>query len=427
MKVLVVGGGGREHALVWAIARSPRVERVYCAPGNAGIAAVAECVKISASDTDALLEFATAHDIGLTVVGPEGPLCSGIVDRFQEAGLRVFGPTKAAAEIEGSKVFAKNLMSRYQIPTATFHSFTQAADAQSYLRSLRDYPVVLKADGLAAGKGVIICEDLGEALVALDEIMEQKRFGEAGASVIVEECLKGEEASILALTDGQTIAVLESSQDHKAAFDGDTGPNTGGMGAYSPAPIVTERILRQIESQVLVPTIHGMAREKRPYRGLLYIGLMITKGGPRVLEYNCRFGDPETQPLLARLKTDLVDLIEMTIDGKLGDAVLEWDRRPAVCVVMAAGGYPGPYEKGKLVSGLEEAGEGDDLIVFHAGTERRGERFVTSGGRVLGVTALGDSISAARDRAYAACQTIHWEDVRFRKDIAAKAIDSGDA
>ena len=422
MKVLVVGGGGREHALAWSIAKSPRVDRVFCAPGNAGIASVAECVDLGDGDIDALLAFVDSADIDLTVVGPEGPLCDGIVDRFEAAGKRVFGPNRAAATIEGSKVFAKTLMSRYQIPTATYHSFTDLADAKAYVRTLRDLPVVLKADGLAAGKGVIICEDLDQALSGLEEIMGAKRFGEAGNAVVIEECLRGQEASILALTDGQTIAVLESSQDHKAAFDGDNGPNTGGMGAYSPAPVVTLKILHQIESQILVPTIHGMAREKRPYRGLLYVGLMITKGGPRVLEYNCRFGDPETQPLLARLKTDLVDLIEMTIDGDLASAELEWDPRPAVCVVMASGGYPGSYEKGKVITGLDRVPETPDQIVFHAGTAPRGERIVTSGGRVLGVTALGDDVNQARDRAYAACREIRWDGARYREDIAHRAI-----
>jgi phosphoribosylamine--glycine ligase len=423
MKVLVVGGGGREHALAWKIAQSPRASRVFCAPGNAGIAGVAECVDIGAEDVEGLLAWATRESIDLTVVGPEAPLCAGIVDRFEEAGLRVFGPSAAAAEIEGSKVFAKNLMSACQIPTATFHSFTDLADAQAYLRAQRDFPVVVKADGLAAGKGVLICADLQEALDAVESIMGEKKFGAAGASVVIEEHLTGEEASILALTDGQAIAILESSQDHKAAFDGDEGPNTGGMGAYSPAPVITPKVMLQIESQILVPTIHGLAREKRPYKGLLYVGLMITKGGPRVLEYNARFGDPETQPLLLRLKSDLLELIELVVDGKLSASPdLEWDPRPAVCVVLAAGGYPGSYEKGKLISGLEEVGEADDLVVFHAGTTQKQGRVVTSGGRVLGVTALGDTVEAARDRAYAACETIRWEGVRYRKDIASRAI-----
>ena len=421
-KVLVVGSGGREHALVWKLSKSAGVERIYCAPGNAGIASLAECVDVVAEDVEGLLRFAKTEGIDFTVVGPEAPLCAGIVDRFVEEGLRIFGPTKAAAEIEGNKSFAKELMLRYHIPTAQYRSFTSSRDATTYLEALEHFPVVVKASGLAAGKGVVICDTLEDAVACVKEMIDGGRFGEAGSEVVIEEFLKGEEASILALTDGSTIAVLESSQDHKAAFDGDQGPNTGGMGAYSPAPVVTPRVLQTVESEVLVPFVHGMSREGRPYRGVIYAGLMMTPSGPRVLEFNARFGDPECQALLMRLDCDFLALLEACVDGTLEDADLGWDPRPALCVVLASGGYPGTYESRKPIRGLDTVAEDDDLQVFHAGTTREGDTVFTAGGRVLGVTALGDTLAAARDHAYAAVDEISFERVHARRDIGHRAI-----
>jgi phosphoribosylamine--glycine ligase len=422
MKVLVVGGGGREHALVKQIAKSPRVEVVFCAPGNAGMAGEAESVDISASNIDALLAFADEKHIDFTVVGPEAPLCDGIADRFEADGLRVFGPSAAAAELEGSKVFAKTIMQKHMIPTAPFRVFDDADDALSYLRSVLDWPIVVKADGLAAGKGVIIAKDLASADDAVGQIMVEKKFGDAGRRIVIEEFLIGQEASILAVTDGRTIAVLESSQDHKAIFDGDEGPNTGGMGAYSPAPVVTEEVQAQITRDILVPTIHAMSKEGKPYKGVLYAGLMITKGGPKVVEYNVRFGDPEAQVVLSRLKTDLVDLLLAAVDGTLEEIDLEWDSRPAMCVVLAAGGYPGSYEKGKVIHGLATVAHRDDVVVYHAGTALRGGDLVTAGGRVLGVTGLGDDLAAARDAAYEGAEAINWDDYYYRKDIGHRAL-----
>jgi phosphoribosylamine--glycine ligase len=422
MKILVVGSGGREHALVKQIASSQRVTELYCAPGNAGIAADATLVDIKASDIPALIGFAKEKDIDLTVVGPEAPLCDGMVDEFTEAGLRAFGPNRVAAEIEGSKVFAKTLMQKHMIPTPTFRVFNDPEEALNFLRTVLDWPVVIKADGLAAGKGVIIAKDLIEADDTIRAVMEEGRFGDAGAKIVVEEFLTGEEASILALTDGSTIAVLESSQDHKAAHDGDEGPNTGGMGAYSPAPVVTDRILDQITRDILVPTIHAMNKEHRPYRGVLYAGLIITKGGPKVIEFNCRFGDPEAQVVLPRLKTDLVDLMEATIDGTLDQIELEWDPRPAMCVVLASGGYPGSYEKTKTIHGLGPLSNWDDVIVYHAGTAIMGNEIVTAGGRVLGITAFGDDLKAARDTAYEAVEEVFFENSYHRTDIGHRAL-----
>jgi phosphoribosylamine---glycine ligase len=422
MKVLVIGSGGREHALVKKIGESERVSKVYCAPGNAGIALDAELVPIKADDLPGLLAFVKKEEIGLTVVGPEIPLCMGIVDLFMAEGLRIFGPTKAAAELEGSKAFAKSLMLKHMIPSATFRTFHTVEDARTYLRTVLDWPVVIKADGLAAGKGVVIVRELGEADEVVTSIMSERCFGEAGKKVVIEEFLSGEEASILAFTDGSTIAVLEASQDHKAAHDGDTGPNTGGMGAYSPAPIVTSRILDQITRDILVPLVHAMRKEERPYRGLLYAGLMISKGGPKVIEFNVRFGDPEAQVVLPRLKTDLVELMEATIDGTLDQVELEWDPRHAMCVVMTAGGYPGSYEKGKVIDGLAETDRMDDVIVYHAGTSIENGKLVTSGGRVLGVTALGDDLKKARDLAYDAVEEILWDGLSYRKDIGHRAL-----
>jgi len=422
MKVLVVGGGGREHALVRKIAESDRVEQIFCAPGNAGIALDAELVDIKDGDLPGLLAFAKDQEIGLTVVGPEVPLCEGIVDLFTEAGLRIFGPRAAAAELEGSKAFAKSLMRKHKIPTASFKSFTDQEEAMTYLRTVLDWPVVIKADGLAAGKGVVIVSGLAEAGEMISSIMAEKLFGDAGSKIVIEEFLNGEEASILAFTDGRTIAVLEASQDHKAAYEGDTGPNTGGMGAYSPAPVVTSRILDQVTRDILVPLVHALHKEERPYRGILYAGLMISKGGPKVLEFNVRFGDPETQVVLARMKTDLVELMEATIDGTLDQVELDWDPRAAMCVVMAAGGYPESYEQGKIIHGISDANAMDDVAVFHAGTKIENGNLVTAGGRVLGVTALGEDLAAARERAYQAVAKIDWEDVHYRKDIGHRAL-----
>ena len=421
MKVLVVGGGGREHALAWKIAQSERVERVYCAPGNAGIAEQAECVDISAEDLDGLLKFAKDEAIGLTVVGPEAPLVAGIVDAFAEEGLKVFGPSGKAAELEGSKVFAKKLMKRNGIPTADFKVFDnrEAAAARVELAAM---PIVVKADGLAAGKGVIVCKTKEEALDAVDLIMCERKFGSAGDQVIIEECLIGEEASILVFTDGKTLAVMPTSQDHKPIYDGDQGPNTGGMGAYSPAPVITDKLSRQIERDILIPTVDAMKKERRPYRGVLYAGLMITSDGPKVLEYNVRFGDPETQPILMRLKSDLVPVLEAVADRRLDQAELEWRDEPAVCVVMASGGYPGSYEKGKPVSGLDHANAMPDVHVFHAGTAKAGPDVVTSGGRVLGVTAFGSDVQQAINKAYAATAVISFEGAQYRRDIGAKAL-----
>jgi phosphoribosylamine--glycine ligase len=421
MKILVVGGGGREHALAWKLARSKHCTRLYAAPGNPGIAEVGTCVPIKADAIDDLLAFARDEGIGLTVVGPEAPLVAGIVDRFQAEGLRVFGPTKAAAQVEGSKAWCKEVMMHSAVPTAEYRAFTSPSEALRYIES-REEPLVVKASGLAAGKGVFVCSDQDEARQAVETVMTEKAFGEAGATVVIEERLSGEEASILALVDGTNIYPLESSQDHKAVFDGDKGPNTGGMGAYSPAPVVTEKVQKQVDRQVLVPMVHGMKAAGAPYKGVLYAGIMVTPGGPKVLEFNARFGDPEAQPLLVRLRSDLVEVLEAVIDDRLDEATLDWDPRPAVCVVMASGGYPGPYEKGKEITGLDRAGAMDDVVVFHAGTRSEDGRVYTNGGRVLGVTALGEDISAARDRAYEAVQRIRFQRAHWRTDIGVKAI-----
>jgi phosphoribosylamine--glycine ligase len=422
MKVLVIGGGGREHALIWKIAQSPGVKKIICAPGNAGIARLAECVPIGAEEISSLLAFAERERVDLTVVGPEAPLTLGIVDLFESRGLRIFGPSKKAAEIEGSKVLSKEIMKKYGIPSGDFQTFQDYQEAVRYIQK-NDKPLVVKADGLAAGKGVILCSDAREALAALDRIMVQKEFGAAGRRVVVEEFLEGEEASFLAFTDGESILPLPTSQDHKAVFDGDRGPNTGGMGAYSPAPVVSEKVHREVMDTILLPTIAAMAAEGRKYRGVLYAGLMIRDGKPKVLEYNARFGDPETQPLLMRMKSDLVPVLEATIDGTLGRQKVEWDPRATVCVVMASGGYPGSYAKGKIISGLEEAAKVPDTFVFHAGTSVRDGKIVTSGGRVLGVTAIGKGIPEAITAAYQAVEKISWEGVQYRRDIGRKALN----
>ncbi len=421
MRVLIVGSGGREHSLAWKISQSPLVEKIYCAPGNDGIAQHAECVDIAATDVEKLLRLAKRNDIDLTVPGTEDCLSAGLTDLFEEAGLKVSGPSKAAAELESSKVFAKRLMRKHGIPTAEFRVFNEAATAKEYARELGP-PLVVKADGLAKGKGVIVCKTLEQVLESIDRIVVAKEFGEAGKRVIVEEHLEGEEVSILALTDGRTILPLPTCQDHKPVYDGDEGPNTGGMGAYSPAPIVTDELESRIEREILVPTIHAMRAERRPFKGVLYAGLMITERGPKVLEFNVRFGDPEAQPLLMRMKGDLVPALVAVAERKLHDSTLKWDDKAAVCVVMASGGYPGSYRKGFEISGLDEALKMEDVMVFHSGTKLQNGRFVTNGGRVLGVTALGTDIEDAIRHAYEAVGLIHFEGAHFRKDIGAKAL-----
>ncbi len=421
MKVLVVGSGGREHALIWKLAQSPEVTALYAAPGNAGMAAQARLIDIPVTDISALADFTQREGIGLTVVGPELPLTLGIVDQFQERGLVIFGATQRAAQLEGSKVFAKDLMKKYGIPTASFATFTAAKDALQYLESVGT-PIVVKADGLAAGKGVIVCQTESEARSAISSIMEERIFGEAGSQLILEECLSGEEVSYLALTDGEAILPLASSQDHKRIFDGDQGPNTGGMGAYSPAPIVTPEMEAKILKQVIRPTISAMADEGRAYKGVLYAGLMIQDGQPRVLEFNARFGDPETQPLLMRMESDLLPLLLATIEGTLAKKSIRWREEAAVCVVMASGGYPNSYGKGKSIEGLDRVGRMRDVMAFHSGTALKEGKIVTSGGRVLGVTALGKGIREAIDRAYQAVDQIHWEGAHYRKDIGYRAL-----
>ncbi len=421
MKVLVLGSGGREHALVWKIGQSPRVSRVYCAPGNAGIARDAECVALAVDDFEGLVAFVKESGIDLTVVGPEVPLTLGVVDFFQQRGLRIFGPAAAAARLEGSKIFTKDLMRKYNIPSAEYRTFTDMADAVAYIKE-KGAPLVLKADGLAAGKGVILARTDAEALDAVNRIMGQREFGDAGERLLVEEFITGEEASFIAFTDGYTIMPLPSSQDHKAVFDGDKGPNTGGMGAYSPAPVVSERIHDLAMEQVMRPTVAAMAAEGCPYKGILYAGLMIDGERIRVLEFNCRLGDPEAQPLLMRLESDIVEIMEAVIDERLDQVVPVIDPRPTVCVVMASGGYPGRYEKGYEISGLEEVEAMDDVVVFHAGTGGKDGHLINTGGRVLGVTARGENLPRAIDNAYAAVKKISWENCYFRNDIGRKAL-----
>ena len=421
MNVLVVGGGGREHALVWKISQSPKVKKIYCAPGNAGIASLATCVAIDAENIEDLLAFATQNAVDLTVVGPEAALSQGIVDRFEAEGLRIFGPRRDAALIEASKSFAKDLMIKYGIPTAAGATFTRLKPAEAYVRKM-GAPIVVKADGLAAGKGVMVCRTEAEALRALREILVSKAYGKAGSQVVVEECLTGEEASFIAFIDGDTVLPLPSSQDHKAVYDGDQGPNTGGMGAYSPAPVVDRFIRAKIMKEVMEPTVRAMAAEGRPYKGVLYAGLMIDGDRIKVLEFNARFGDPETQPLLARVRNDIVPVMEAVIDGTLSGCALDIDPRAAVCVVMAAGGYPGNYKKGLAIAGLDKAARMKDVMVLHAGTEGKGKAVTTDGGRVLGVTALGESVKQAIERAYKAVEKITWDKVHYRTDIGRKAV-----
>jgi phosphoribosylamine---glycine ligase len=421
MKILIIGSGGREHVLAWKISKSPKVKKIYCAPGNAGIADFADCISINADDVNALADFAKKEMIDLTVVGPEAPLAAGIVEVFEKKGLKIFGPSKKAARIEASKTFAKKLMMKYKIPTAKGRSFTKYEDAAAYIQKA-GAPIVVKADGLAAGKGVIVCKTEKEAQDALTMIMKDNAFGQSGETVLIEDCLVGEEASFIAFTDGKSVLALPSSQDHKTIFDNDQGPNTGGMGAYSPAPVVTPAIHNKVMEKIMIPTVAAMAAEGCPYKGALYAGLMIDGDQVNVVEFNARFGDPEAQPLLMRLKSDIIPIMEATVNKRLDECSIEIDERPAVCVVMASKGYPGSYPKGMVISGLEDAKRMKDVMAFHAGTSQKDGRVVTSGGRVLGVTAIGETIEKAISKAYLAVSKITWDGAYYRKDIGMKAV-----
>jgi len=421
MKVLVIGGGGREHAIVWKLSKSRSVDKIYCCPGNAGIAALAECINVNQNNFNALLDFVKYEWIDLTIVGPEEPLSKGIVDLFEKEGRKILGPTKAAAQLESSKVFSKDLMKSYGIPTAEYRVFTSYLHAEEYIR-FKGTPIVIKADGLAAGKGVFIAHSMEEALDALKVIMKDKAFGDAGDKVIVEDCLKGEEASYMVFTDGRTIVPMVSSQDHKRIFDGDKGPNTGGMGAYSPAPVVTGELEKVVIEKIMKPTIRALRSEGIHYKGILYAGLMIDKGIPSVLEFNCRLGDPETQPVLSRLKTDLMDIAMAVTDERLSEINIEWNNDPAVCVVLSSSGYPGTYRKGDVITGINEANTVEGVQVFHAGTTCKDDLIVTAGGRVLGITAVGKDIATAKSRAYDAVGKIHYNGMHYRKDIADRAL-----
>ena len=423
MNILIIGGGGREHAFAWKTAQSERVRKIYVAPGNAGTAHESKCenVAIAADDVDGLLKFAQGNKIELTIVGPEAPLVLGVVDRFRAASLRCFGPTKAAAQLEGSKAFAKDFLARHKIPTAAYGNFTEVAAAEAFIRKM-GAPIVVKADGLAAGKGVIIAATVNEAMTAVRDMLAGNAFGEAGHRVVVEEFLQGEEASFIVMADGTHVLALATSQDHKRVGDGDTGPNTGGMGAYSPAPVVTPEIHARVMREVIEPTVRGMQSEGHPYTGFLYAGLMIdAHGNIKVLEFNCRFGDPETQPVMLRLKSDFVTLIEAALDGRLDQVSAEWEARAALGVVMAAGGYPGSYNKGDIIEGLP-AVKASDTKVFHAGTSLKDGKVVTSGGRVLCVTALGGTVAAAQQHAYEVVRQIRWNGAQYRTDIGYRAI-----
>lgn len=427
MRILVIGSGGREHAICWKLAGSPKCEKIFCAPGSDGIDSVAERVNINASDIPTLLKFAQGNRIDLVVVGPEGSLVLGVVDAFRAAGIKAFGPTKELARLEGSKVYAKELMTRFGVPTAAFKVFTDYDSAMEYVR-MRGLPLVVKADGLCAGKGVIVCGTFEEAKDALKHIMIDRVFGASGDKVIIEECLEGEEASIIVISDGKNIVPMASSQDHKRIFDNDRGPNTGGMGAYSPAPVVTEALYKEVIDTVIKPMIYGLAGEGKPYKGALYAGIMVTSKGPMVLEFNARFGDPETQAILPRLKSDLAGLLENACDGKLENYRLEWDHRPCVSVVVASGGYPGEFRKGMEISGISEAEKLPDVVIFHAGTiagRRATDKpgtFITNGGRVLNVTALGATMRDAINKCYNAVKFIRFDRMHYRKDIAQRAV-----
>jgi len=422
MRVLVVGQGGREHVLAWKLAQSPSVSRVYCAPGNAGTAVDVTNIDISSDDLPALVKFATDEKMDLVVVGPEAPLVAGLTDELKKAGIKVFGPSKAAAELEGSKAFSKQIMRLAGVPTADYATFDNVQAALAYIEDREESKLVVKADGLAAGKGVVVCDDQEEACQAVKDMLAGRAFGDASARVVVEERLEGQEVSILAIVDGETIIPLETSQDHKAAYDGDQGPNTGGMGAYTPAPLVTPALMDEIIEKVLVPTVHTMGKEGKPFCGVLYAGLMITNQGPKVLEYNVRFGDPEAQPVLMRLKTDLAKILYLAAEQKLDQLEgLEWDERPAICVVMASEGYPASYTKGHVIRGISEADALEDVKVFHAGTKLEGADILNDGGRVLGVTAMGDDLTQAKLKAYQAVKEIRWDGAWCRKDISDKA------
>ena len=421
MKILVIGSGGREHALTWKLRQSPHAERIFCAPGNAGTGEIAENVAIPATDLDGLARFAKENRIDLTVVGPDDPLAAGIIDLFASEKLRAFGPTKAAARIEASKIFAKELMRTQQIPTAEARTFSDSSEALRYCERLK-FPVVIKADGLALGKGVIIAPDMVTASSTIDEMMNQGRFGKAGRRIVIEEFLRGTECSLHALVDGKNYLLLESARDHKRALDGDQGPNTGGMGAFSPADNWTSKLQTQVEAEIMQPLLHGLLQRRVEFRGLLYPGVIITTDGARVLEFNCRFGDPETQALLPRMKSDLLPLLEATIDGTIDKCAIEWDTRAAVTVVLASAGYPDKYETGKSISGLDDAAKLEDVRIFHAGTKRDAGKIKTAGGRVLAVTALGSTLEAARARAYEAVSRIHFENCHYRRDIALSAV-----
>jgi phosphoribosylamine--glycine ligase len=426
MNILIIGNGGREHALAWKAAQSPLADKVYVAPGNAGTALESslENIAISATDIPALLAFAQSHDIGLTIVGPEAPLVIGVVDAFQAAGLKIFGPSQAAAQLEGSKAFTKDFLARHNIPSAEYQNFTDVEPALAYVRS-KGAPIVIKADGLAAGKGVIVAMTLQEAEDAVQDMLAGNAFGDAGHRIVVEEFLEGEEASFIVMVDGENVVPMATSQDHKRVGDGDTGPNTGGMGAYSPAPVVTDEIHQRAMDQVIWPTVRGMAAEGNTYVGFLYAGLMISADGqPKVIEFNCRFGDPETQPIMLRLRSDLVELCLAGAEGKLDEKTSEWDERPALGVVLAAGGYPGDYNNGDVIQGLPQQ-ESADGKVFHAGTRMQGNDVVTSGGRVLCVTALGETVAQAQQRAYQLAEGIQWSGSFCRKDIGYRAIARG--
>jgi len=421
MKVLVIGSGGREHALVWKISQSQMVSETFCAPGNAGISDLANLVDIKADDVDGLLNFAREKKIDLTIVGPELSLTLGIVDLFEGAGLKIFGPSKKAAELEGSKAFTKNLLKKYNIPSANYELFTSSRSAGEYLKNQK-FPIVIKADGLAAGKGVIICDSLESAEHAAEEILDKKKFGNAGNKIVVEEFLEGEEVSVLAFSDGNNIVPLEPAQDHKAIYDGNRGPNTGGMGAYSPAPIFTDTLAEEILENILKPTIKAMALEGRAYKGILYAGLMIIREEPKVLEFNVRFGDPETQPILMRMESDIVPLFLAAIEGRLDSQKIKWRKDASVCVVMASAGYPYSYPKGEKIEGVDKLRNSRNTVVFHAGTKKVDNKLVTNGGRVLGVTSLGNTVSEAIKNSYRAVSKISWENVYYRRDIGKKGV-----
>jgi len=421
MKILVIGSGGREHALAWKLKQSPGVERIFCTPGNAGTAQIAENVAIPATDLPALARFAKENNVDLTVVGPDDPLAAGIVDLFNSEGLRVFGPSKSAARIESSKIFAKELMRAQKIPTAKASTFSDSDEALRYCEQLQ-FPVVIKADGLALGKGVIVAPDAATARSTINSMMNEGRFGDAGRRIVIEEFLRGSECSLHALVDGKDYRLLETARDHKRVFDGDCGPNTGGMGAFSPANNWNRQLEDQFDKKIMQPLLRGLREEGIIFRGLLYPGLMITETGAHVVEFNCRFGDPETQAILPRLRSDLLPLLEATIDGKIDNYIIEWDERAAVTVVLASGGYPGKYETGRPISGLDDAAKLKDVQVFHAGTRSANGEIVTAGGRVLAVTALGSTIEGARTRAYEAVSAIHFEGCHYRRDIALGAV-----